>query len=245
MTRRGVVYIAFGKQYDYQCLCSAVILRHFTNLPIFVITNLAERSLGWRNVPGVEFDYHPSPNPEEDKRNRAVKTSLDLYSPFDVTLFCDTDTAVQTGEFERGFDEAEKHDAMFSIRNVATVRGHLPDLNYKKAFDQFKMTFPATIYKEGVFFFKKGEGTRRLFSIWLDCWEKMAVGRDMPPLFAACQLAQGVDIGVLPYGWDSRDGHIIMHGHGDFHVPGLPRITKYKATITAKPEWKKVPPVVK
>jgi hypothetical protein len=241
---RGVVYVAFGREYDNQAAHSAQIIRRYSDIPIFVLSNLEKgnRSPVWESLGGVRFQYLASADPENDTRNRLFKISLDLYSPFDISLFCDTDTAVQSSEFLKGFDEAEKYDVMFSVRNVAKTRGQLPDVNYKKAFDMFGMKLPGTIYKEGVFFFCRTLPTRRLFAQWEDCWQKMNVGRDMPPLFAACQLTPGVRIGVLPYGWDSRDGHIIVHGHGDFQVPGLPRITKFKPTITSNPEWKKVPP---
>jgi hypothetical protein len=240
----GIVYVAFGTQYDEQCACSARIVRGFSDIPIFVVSNLEKRSQIWEDIPNVEFRHCHSDDHENDKRNRAVKVSLHLYSPFETTLFCDTDTAVQSDTFLDGFYEAEKHDVMFSIRNVAKLHGNLPDINYKKAFKLFNMSFPATIYKEGVFFFRKTPATCQLFTQWYKCWKKLAVGRDMPALFAACQLAKA-DIGILPFGWDSRDGHIIVHGHGDFEVPGLPRITKFKPNINSNPEWRKIPPSLK
>ena len=173
-------------------------------------------------------------------KNRYYKIRLDLFSPFDITLFCDTDTAVQSAEFLTGFDMAQNHDVMFSIypwAGSAKLTGHSLPMPWLYGKFMKPEDYPATIYKEGVFFFRKTENTRRLFEAWEDYWRRLGCGRDMPALFPATARAKNLDLGILPPGWDNRDGHIIVHAYGDFKTPGLPLIKKYKPHDHNQGQW--------
>ena len=97
--------------------------------------------------------------------------------------------------------------------------------------------YPATVYKEGVFFFQKTDGTRKLFESWEKYWRALGCGRDMPALFPATTRANDLNLGILPPGWDNRDGHIILHGYGDYVVDGLPLIKKYKPSDHNQARW--------
>ena len=59
----------------------------------------------------------------------------------------------------------------------------------------------------------------------------------MPALFPATARATYLNLGILPPGWDNRDGHIIVHAFGDYKTNGLPVITKYKPDDGNQSKW--------
>lgn len=235
----GILYVAFGEPYDYQCAHSVILIRKYSDIPILVITDLTKdkRCEEWDSISDVSFEQVC----DDRNKNRYYKIRLDLFSPFDVTLFCDTDTAVQSSEFLTGFDTAQNYDVMFSVYEHIGKDGHglpMPWLYGKimKAED-----YPATIYKEGVFFFRKTKNTTKLFEAWEKYWRLLGCGRDMPALFPATARAKHLNLGVLPPGWDNRDGHIVLHAFGNYKVDGLPLITKYKPDDHNQNKWSNQP----
>jgi hypothetical protein len=234
----GIFYVAFGKQYDYQCTHSVILVRKYSDIPVRVITDLAvdQRCKKWDNVSNVSFE---KVNAERNK-NRYYKIRPDLFSPFDITLFCDTDTAVQSAEFLDGFAIAQNHDVMFSVYQRIGKGGHGLPMVWLYGKFMKPENYPATIYKEGVFFFRKTENTRKLFEAWENYWRLLGCGRDMPALFPATTKATNLNLGILPPGWDNRDGHIIVHAFGNYKTKGLPIITKYKPDDKNQNKWRDI-----
>jgi len=221
---RGICYVAFGEQYDYQCAYSVLRIRKYSDIPVFVITNLKRVCSIWGSLKNVEMLYLPDTHRKE---NRYYKVRMDLFSPFDISLYCDTDTIVQSDKFLRGFDVAEHYDAMFSVYSVIREMEELPMVALYGKFIR-KEELPQVIYKDGVFFFQKIDSVRRLFEQWEYYWRELGEGRDMPALFPAVARAEDLDVGILPVGWDDRDGKTVVHAFGDYKVEGLPLIKKYK-----------------
>lgn len=231
----GILYVAFGKPYDYQCAHSVTLIRKYNDIPIRVITDLDQnqRCEEWDSLANVSFEQVDA----NRNKNRYYKIRLDLFSPFDITLFCDTDTAVQSSEFLSGFDTAQSHDVMFSVYGHIGKDGRGLPMPWLYGKFMESKDYPATIYKEGVFFFRKTENTIKLFEAWEKYWKALGCGRDMPALFPATALAKQLNLGVLPPGWDNRDGHIIIHAFGNYRVNGLPLITKYKPDDHNQEKW--------
>ncbi len=231
----GMLYVAFGKQYDYQCAYSVILVRKHSDIPVRVITNLTEdqRCKEWNVLCNVSFENVAV----KQKENRYYKIRTDLFSPFDITLFCDTDTAVQSAKFLTGFDIAKNHDVMFSVYKHIARDGYGVPMPWLYGRFMKPEDYPATVYKEGVFFFQKTDGTRKLFESWEKYWRALGCGRDMPALFPATTRANDLNLGILPPGWDNRDGHIILHGYGDYVVDGLPLIKKYKPSDHNQARW--------
>lgn len=231
----GILYVAFGEQYDYQCAHSVILVRKYSDISIRVITNLTKdhRCKEWNDLLNVSFEVVVV----KQKENRYYKIRTDLFSPFDITLFCDTDTAVQSAEFLDGFNIAKKYDVMFSVYQKIESNGQGVPMPWLYCKFMKLEDYPATIYKEGVFFFRKTDNTRKLFEAWENYWRLLGRGRDMPALFPATKRATDLNLGILPPGWDNRDGHIIIHGYGDYRVDGLPLITKYKPSDNDQSRW--------
>lgn len=231
----GMYYVAFGQQYDYQCAHSVSLVRKYSELPVRVITDLTrdQRCEEWDNLTNVSFvKVHANRN-----QNRYYKIRPDLFSPFDVTLFCDTDTAVQSAEFLGGFATAQNHDVMFSVYQHIGKNGCGLPMAWLYGKFMEATDYPATIYKEGVFFFRKTKNTTKLFEAWENYWRLLGCGRDMPALFPATTKAKDLNIGILPPGWDNRNGHIVVHAFGNYRVSGLPLITKYKPDDHDQGRW--------
>lgn len=235
----GIYYVALGEPYDYQCAHSVKLIRKYSDIPIRVITNLVanQRCIEWDSLSNVSFE---EVNATRNK-NRYYKIRPDLFSPFDITMFCDADSAVQSPEFLTGFDKAQNHDVIFSVlqrfENIGQ-RLPMPGLycRFIKAED-----YPATIYRSGVFFFRKTKNTKRLFEAWESYWRLLGCGRDMPALFVAAARNKDLSFGILPPGWDNKNGHVIVHAGADEKVKGLPVITKYKPDNHNQSEWSENP----
>ncbi|KKN91298.1 hypothetical protein LCGC14_0221660 [marine sediment metagenome] len=231
----GLYYVALGTQYDYQCAHSVALVRRYSKIQVRVITDLTQdqRCDKWDDLTNVSFT-----NVEVNRnKNRYYKIRPDLFSPFDITLFCDTDTAVQSAEFLGGFITAQNYDVMFSVyERIERDRHRLP---MPWLYGKFMKPedYPATIYKEGVFFFRKTKNTIKLFKTWEHYWRLLGCGRDMPALFPATTMAKNLNLGILPPGWDNRNGHIIVHAFGNYKVDGLPIITKYKPDDMNQGKW--------
>ena len=231
----GIYYVAFGRPYDYQCAHSVTLIRRYSDLPIRVITDLSpcHRCAEWDSISNVSFEEVDV----ERNKNRYYKIRPDLFSPFDTTLFCDTDTAVQSAKFLGGFETAQNYDVMFSVYQRIGKGGQGLPMTWLYGKFMKDIDYPATIYKEGVFFFRKTENTRKLFEAWEKYWRALGCGRDMPALFPATARAKDLNLGILPKGWDNRDGHIIVHAFGNYEVDGLPLITKYKPDDHNQGRW--------
>ena len=102
---RGVCYVAFGENYAWQCLHSARSVRAVSDIPIHVFANI-ELGPKWEALGNVTVARVDGP----DESNRGIKTDLINHTPFDETLYLDTDTAVRSAAFLGGFDELAEHD---------------------------------------------------------------------------------------------------------------------------------------
>src|SRR5271154_3320348 len=85
MIQRGVLYIAFGEQYQREALASIAALRTFhPNLPCCIITD--------KDIEPLPSDVEVLLRAPEAKQHFRVKPRYIRESPFDHTLFLDTDT---------------------------------------------------------------------------------------------------------------------------------------------------------
>jgi len=226
--RRGVVYVAFGKNYLFQCLHSILSIRRLSDIPVYVLTNVEPR-LVWREKPGgVEYVVLSDP----DHFNRFYKTSLIQFTPFERTLYLDTDTAVRSKVFEKGFEMLNSYDFLGVCRNerVRSPKELGPPV-YKLCHKKFGYEFPLTLVNGGVLFFRKSPSTQKFFSIWNRVWDEMGRGRDMPALAYALQQVKEMKVKLLPLAWNDPKGSIITHAYGQRGAPGIPRIVKFKPSL--------------
>jgi len=224
---RGHIYVAFGKEYDMQAAHSALAARRFSSLPILVLTNRSEkeRSDIWAKVTKVSFRRFKLP----DKENRDIKTKAVYYTPFDQTLFTDTDTVIQSSQFLKSFELLNSCDIAFSIDRIFQIGGKVLRL-YREAMNMFSINLPLVVYQGGVFVFKKNAPVEQLFSLWNTYWDKFGRGREMMCLACAAKNIEGVAIGTLSKDYGHLRSHIIQHfvGGNAVKTPLLPCIKKSK-----------------
>jgi hypothetical protein len=224
----GILTVAYGADYD-RCAAHAFLWgRKYTDLPIFIITNVTQRSPVWEKVGNVKFLYFP----REQRDNRRPKLGMDLLTPFDKTLYIDADSVIQNpgvGIFEKLLDD---HEMVFNWRITFQPGEKIWNI-YARCMKQFGVTKPISICNGGIIAFRKGESTRILFNTWLKMWEEFGTGREMAPLNCAIKKT-GIDYGSFPllYFADAgrSDNSIIQHNYnGDFNKRfGIPPWKDYK-----------------
>ena len=248
MLTKGVMYVAFRKEYLWQCAHSVKILQEVCGpISVCVVTNADPTSV-WEGTDDVTFTMVKQPN----DMNRFFRTKAIEYSPFDLTCCMDTDTAVKSKKFLSGFDKLSSHDVLLAV-NAVVGRSYLYGIKqdglrrlYQVADARWGYKFPLTLYSGGVVFFKKSEGAKDFFKKWNTFWYEYGGGRDMPPLGMAAQKTKA-KIESLSGEWNGLGDDVIVdhiRKRGP-DIPGLPRVAKYKPKILriengrASVEWRK------
>jgi len=236
----GVVYVAFGRNYSYQAAFSAMSLRMFSDIPIRVLSNLPDDKT-WRGIAGVEWVHCRG----ENKDNRDVKTDMFRHSPFDRTLYLDTDTAIRSRSFLQGFRMLDEWDVM-GVSEDNPLRGPEDTRKlgvYALANARLGYRFPVELVNGGMLFFRKSGETKRFFATWHAAWAKLGRGRDMPALaWALQQCVPPLKFRLLPLTWNCpvpSSRAVIAHAWGKHRLPGIPSITKLKPNMHDNATWHK------
>ena len=227
---QGHLYIAFDQEYDTLAAASVLNLRKFSQLPVCVLTNLSFdlRDDNWDDIKNVTFTEIP------DKHNRDIKTRMIDFTPFDETLYTDTDTLILSEQFMLVFDVLKFFDLAFPCHNIDESVRKFSSAAFKQAVIDFKIKLPALIYQGGVCVFKKNKQSKNFFNRWNSYWNVRKF-RDMPPLVAAVQQSNNVNIGILPETIGFPDSKILQHFYG-YRPPvtnKLPQIIKQWANETS------------
>lgn len=182
---RGIVIVAFGKEYEK--LAAHVVAKSipFIPCPMTVLVNVENclcLSEKWQEVKGVDFKYLNL----HDDENRAVRTQLVNYTPYDETLYVDCDAIFVKPGIEKIFDLLADNDAVF--QQCHEWRPGKPYYQiYRDAVKILGAELPLKIFNGGIFAFKKDEAVQNFFHIWNEYWRYQGVGRDMPALACAIQ----------------------------------------------------------
>ena len=230
----GIMYVAFGIDYLHQCHCSIRLARKvLPDIPILIVTNMEND--GSKDTALGRVTVHRVQAWADD--NRAYRTSAIAYSPFDLTVCMDTDTAILSSEFMTIFDKLKTHDIALvenAVVNKAWVRDKSNDLRklYRICERRWGFRYPLTLYSGGVVGFTRSELAFRFFNTWHVCWKEYGGGRDMPPLAVAAQKT-GAKIASLPGEWNGLGKNLIVDHLRKGHkgIPGLPKVKKRKPKI--------------
>jgi hypothetical protein len=194
----GIIYICFGTEALQSGVRSVRSIRGMgIDLPII--------SLGNTKILGTDFIQWKGKEPwnlfDHDKVHRfragEIKPFLYDMSPFDRTLYIDSDTIIRK-DIMPGFDFLDKYDIC--------VANHYNDIRLKDAWSSKMYAAPEHILKitekkatikllgsedisflnSGVIFFKKNDTVRKLFADWYKEWiaykgwdEQMALHRSI------------------------------------------------------------------
>lgn len=202
-TTKGVVYIALGEQAQKEAEKSVVALkRHNPKLLVYILNN-----------PNALFEQSPLPSLVDASNmvlSRWAKVSLDLWSPFDMTLYIDADTRPR-GNVYPGF--AMLRDGWELILAPSTNQGydwlwHVTEAEQertKRLWDCQPLQLQA-----GVMFFRKNKAMKKFFNGWRTAWMQYR-GQDQGAMLRAL-YRNPIKIMLLGRAWNG--GGVIQHLFG-------------------------------
>jgi hypothetical protein len=230
---QGIVYIAFGEEYDKLAAHTIEKSKRFVSIPITVLTNLKKRNEKWKESPEINFVFIDVPT----ENNREIKTLLYKYSPYDETLYIDCDSVIVKKGIETIFEHFGNNDLILQANAMPTwVMGKRYFKIYRDCAMQFGCSLPLNIYQGGIFAFRKSETISIFFDLWNRYWRARGCGRDMPSLACAVQnsgishsVVNKKDHGFFIFG--DTPGTIIVHPMTVKALSdrfGVPRCESYK-----------------
>lgn len=180
---RGVLYVATGEQYLDEARLSAQSVRE--NMPDMDIALITDERIESDLFDIVEIDQ----TLEDDFSSSNLHSEL---SPFDKTLFLDTDTYVCDDVTEL-FDILEDFDIAIA-----------PTLSEDKVLD---VPRPWTQYNTGVIAYKENERTDELLSLWDKIYKNWRKNRNITKnqeSFLKAVYESDVDLFKLSYNYNTR-----------------------------------------
>ena len=192
---RGILWLAYGSEFDKLAAAAATYSRKFTRLPMHVVSNLTEHQRhDWPR--GTTFTYLDQPA----ERNREAKVTLYDCTPWDETLFLDADALLQRPGIERFFDDLAEHD--LAIQHAETIRNeaHRAKSKFYQTFylslmEKLDEPYPLEVLQSSAFLWRQGPAAQRFFGKWRELWELGGCRRDMPGFSLAARVP-GVKIKV-------------------------------------------------
>jgi hypothetical protein len=230
---RGIVYVAFGKEYEQLAAHTLAYSRKHTELPFHVITNVPEdtQSSIWKTIPNLTMAVVPDALSE----NRKYKIKLYEYTPYDKTLYLDIDSAIIRPGIEKIFDMLEDNDVVLARRFKWAPRDLIPEV-YIRMFRLTHTRLPVDAWHGALFAFQRdNEEARRMMDLWWDYRNLAMDYRDLPPLVAAIANLRdrGLRVGITDpelFAFKPTPSTIVWHPQ-----PGKPAAWLQQLGL---PDWK-------
>ena len=231
---QGIVTIAFGEEYDKLAAATMRYSRRFTQLPICVLTNIKpeDRNTLWETVDNVKFETFPW----SQDHNRSIKTQMNIFTPFEQTLFLDCDAVIQKTGIEQAFDLIPK-DGLLLYRVLRWEVGGSVYKLYRTSMQTLQTRLPLDVWNSAFMGWRKSPITNTLFEVWHKFWRLTGCGRDMPALACAAKTTE-IEVTTTPpqffhMGGPTFDRDAIIQHHyacisfyENFNLPDT--FTKYK-----------------
>lgn len=198
--RRGVMFVAFGWPYLLLALQSMRSIRATNpDLSIAVTTSpdLLERLTP--ALRGLADEWLPVDLPAS--KNRSVKTSADLHSPFDRTLMIDADTFV-VRELSSMFDWLDHFDIGFKLNDARLGSAGNVEKGASPVLDGHWKVDDLPHWNGAVCLFRRSEATRRFFELWNQRFDAIGSAYDQVSLVDALFLSP-VRLISFDYRWNS------------------------------------------
>lgn len=199
---RGVCYIAYGAIAEAEVQRGVELLNQYHTLSYAIAAEVRNRYCVKLRQPQ---DY------DNVQRSRWAKVMLDLWTPFDDTLYLDADTRVQ-GDLSRGFDMLD--DGWEMLITPSTNQGsdnmwHVAEPEREETYLTYQCSDVLQL-QGGVFWFRKCEAVTRLFAAWREQWQHYA-RYDQAALLRALRVAP-VKLHLL--GRPFNGGAVVQHRFG-------------------------------
>jgi hypothetical protein len=186
-SRAGCLYVAFGRPYLIQALNSIRTLRERSpGVAVCVLSNVL------REPPTAFSDWNPSTDhwlyiDAADKDNRLYKTDLPRYTPFEKSLYIDSDTEI-LGDLTPSFEMLDYWDVAFTLKS----EGYAPDRGkgQQPVLDGRRKVFELPHWNGGVFFFASNPRVVEFFALWNRYYRERDLPWDQVPLVDALFRSQ-------------------------------------------------------
>jgi hypothetical protein len=188
----GIIFIAFGQRYTDEAVYSAETVKRHSGLPVTLFTDAPIRSAAVDEVVVI------------DPRHKRAKVDYISQSPYERTLYLDSDTRVvrDIGEIFQLLDRFELAAVQDHCRKNSRWSALIPD------YDAIPYSFPE--YNGGVVLFRASASTAAFFDLWRTLFyrhEKETVGQDQAS-FRMALWQSGLNLHSLPVEYNVRNKRI-------------------------------------
>lgn len=199
---RGACLIAYGDRAEQEAQHCIESLRNFHNWPCYIASGSIQRH---------SINIAQPDDFDNVQKSRWAKVMLDLWSPFEETLYLDADTRVQN-DLSAGFQMLDDGWDMVITPSPQQGNGNM----WHIAPDEREATFAAyqcgdvLQLQGGVFWFRKSEAVMRFFEAWRLAWLKWR-HYDQAALLRALRVAP---LRLHLLGRPFNGGSVVVHRHG-------------------------------
>jgi len=151
---KGIIYIVVGERHFLEeCVFSVTSLKkHCPNIPVTLFTDKTDVSLAYfDDIKLIGNDINPFKN----------KVKYMCQSPYDYTLFLDSDTEIRKPIYEL-FDLLDSND--LALAHAL----HIDRSRFPTRLIGYADPNPNNTYNTGVILYKKSDKLERFFAKWLD-----------------------------------------------------------------------------
>lgn len=151
---KGIIYIVVGKRrYFEECIFSASSLKkHCPDISVTLFTDKTDiKEKCFDEIKFIKNDINPMKN----------KVKYMYESPYEYTLFIDSDTEVKKPIYEM-FEVLDENDLALA-HSPQYDRSHFP-----AKLISYTETHPDNAYNTGVILYKKSDAVKKFFTKWLE-----------------------------------------------------------------------------
>jgi hypothetical protein len=194
----GIVYVAYGDDYLDMAVASALSVKQYSKIPTAIFCDREGIDLIKVDIPNAMYG------------DRAIKTQLYKYSPFDKTLYLDCDTLIDS----YGIEDIFNYNAIGMCEAFNPLNEFAIDLESQYTWKLLPDNFIQ--YNTGVILFDKSNESSEIFDTWYHEWLRFGT-RDNLALHRAI-ASRKIEIDLLPRSYNhlySQSGKSIVTHYAD------------------------------
>jgi hypothetical protein len=211
MTKRGVAYVCYGAPAVSEAENSMRTLWKYGDLPVLVVGD-KEAATHFKGNPKVTVKV-PSVEPYYGTQFMAgrVKPLLAGLTPFEQTLYVDADTEFMNTP-EHGYRLLERWDVVVAETETRSLLNGIAGAAECQWSSNHYGTPYLAYHNSGMVFWRKNEGTDKLFKLWAEEWQRFSGWDEQAALLRALMRWDGLFL-TVPYSWNCREGRksIFLH----------------------------------
>jgi hypothetical protein len=196
---RGVCYVAIGPKAERACARAIEHLHKHADLDVSTMDLWRAQDLQ-NNPPGMD----------SVQMSRWAKVNLDLWSPYDETLYLDADTQVLGGDIDVGWDILADGWDIVIVPSEKQGPQWLRHCGEKDRAVTLSEVGASVQLQAGVFWFRKSEAVARLFAAWREEWLRFK-NQDQGALLRALYR---VPVRIWLIGHPFNGGSVVAHLYG-------------------------------